>query len=90
MASKADDWGTAIGASPFVVKAVTYVIRDMPRIPFTEGFVFGEILQTEEDKEFAGTELEKRDSIGIFEEVGRQEVQQLVAEGKMVSSSFVV
>lgn len=41
-----DEWASAIGASPLVLSAMKYEIREMLTIPFTDGFVKAEVPQT--------------------------------------------
>lgn len=63
-----------------MVGAVKYGVRDMQTVPFTEALVIGEIPQTEEDQAFAERELENGVEIGIFEEVRKGEVGNMMGE----------
>lgn len=89
---RADAWRQELGATEFECRAIKYGIVDMPCVPFERGWVLSEVPQTEEDREFARMELEEgcRKGRGIYEEVGKEEVERIVGEGKLVSSAFVV
>lgn len=65
-------------------------IRDMPKIPFTEGVVLAYIPQTEDDRSFATSYLRDGCRDGVYEEIPSAEAWLLVGEGKMLSSAFVV
>lgn len=89
-AKRADAWREELSASEFVVRAIRFGIRDMPKIPFEAGFVMSRIPQSEEDEEFAEEELRERVRRREVEEIGEEEAMRIVAEGKIVSSAFVV
>lgn len=89
-ARRAEAWRTVLGGSEYVERAVRFGIRDMPIRPFVEGLVMKEIPQSMEDREYAQGDLERGVAEGVYERVGEEEVEDLVREGKMVSSAFVV
>lgn len=60
----------------------------MLKVPLTEGLVIGDVLETEEDKAIAGKELERGVSVRIFGKISREEVDFIMGEGKLVSSSL--
>lgn len=59
-ARRADAWGSVLGASQYVGRAIKFCIRDMQTVPVTEGLVVGDIPQTETEKDFARGDLEKK------------------------------
>lgn len=48
-----------------------------------------DVLESEEDKPFAGKVLKRCVSVGTFEKISKEELYLIMGEGKMVSSSFV-
>ena len=82
----------AIGATDYEVRAVRYGIVDMPTLPFECGTVLPAVPQSVEDLALGCAELEEgcKPENGFYEEVAEEEVGDLVAEGKMVSSAFWV
>lgn len=89
-ALRSETWRKELGASEFVARATKYEIRDLPLVQFTEGAILREIPPSEEDRKFGKGYLEGGCSEGVYKEVGIYEIRKLVADGNMVSSSFVV
>lgn len=63
---------------------------EKPTTPFTSGEAMGLIPQSPEDLAFAREDLRVGCQEGIYEEVSREEVEEIRSTGAMVSSSFVV
>lgn len=59
VALKADQWGSVLGESEYLTRAIRFGVRDMPTVPFTAGRILPEIPQTEEDRAFARFDLKK-------------------------------
>lgn len=66
-------------------RAVRFDIRDMLSRTFVVGRVMAEITQSAEDREYARNDLERGMKEGVYETLEKEEVEELVKEGKMVS-----
>lgn len=56
-------WGSVMGASGYVVRALRFGIRYMPTVPFRDGMLLGGIPQEEEYLEFDGSGEVRHDDI---------------------------
>jgi hypothetical protein len=86
-ALRADRW-RGMGATEYEVRAIRFGILDLPSIPFTSGVVLPAVPQGEEDMEFGRKDLRAGCAAGIYEEVGAEEVQEILRTGRMVSSAL--
>lgn len=89
-AQRAGVWHSVVRTSKYLCRHLTFGIRDMPSVAFTEGEVLLPIPQTQEDKEFGLSLLKKGMQNGIYEEVTRKHAMCIFAGGKIVSSAFVL
>lgn len=88
---KADGWRRA-GCSEYQYRAIRFGIYEKPSRPFVagEGFVMGEIPQSEEDVVFGLQDLEDGYRAGIYQEVSASVANNAVAQGAIISSAFTV
>jgi hypothetical protein len=63
---------------------------EKPTKPFTSGETMGLIPQIPEDLAFAREDLRVGCQEGIYEEISKEEVDEIRSTGAMISSSFVV
>jgi hypothetical protein len=63
---------------------------EKPTKPFTSGETMGLIPQSPEDLVFAREDLRVGCQEGIYEEVPKEELEEIRSKGAMISSSFVV
>lgn len=84
----AQEW-SAIGASAFLIRCLTYGVWDPPDRPFCKGRVLPAVPQTTIDLEFARKELSEGCVTGTYQEVTKAYAMAQVSKGSYVSSAFV-
>jgi hypothetical protein len=89
MSATADRYAE-LGASGYEERAIRFGILDPLSVPFTAGTILPDIPQTEEDLEFGKADLSSGCLSGIYEEISRDKAEAVVADGKMISSTFTV
>lgn len=87
----ADRWESELGVSAYFATILREGIRDVPARPVWGNGEMSVIPQTPEELRYGMEELEKglRPDVRNWEELSRDEVEELKARGYMVSSSFV-
>ena len=84
----AKNWET-IGASLFVIRALTFGVWDPPQRRFTHGRELPEIPQTPEDISFGQEDLLEGCRIGTYQQVSAEYARQRMEGGAIISSAFV-
>jgi hypothetical protein len=88
-AMRAERWRD-LGATDYEMRAIRYGILDLPTSPLSTGVVLPAIPQTEEDLEFGRADLTAGCASGIYEQVSREQVRDVLKAKKLVSSAFTV
>jgi hypothetical protein len=86
-ALRADKW-REMGATVYEGRAIRFGIFDLPSTPFTSEVILP--AESREDLEFGKEYLAASCVAGIYEEVGLEEVREVIKTGRMVSSAFIV